>query len=158
MDKRSALLHYSQAHVQRIWCHVLRGKAAAIVGNAESPHRVALHADRDLGGLGVLADVGQRLLHDVQHLHLHIGGQRQAFGAAHDERPFQAGLVLKLGQGGAQGMANVFIAGAGAKVHQQLAHIGVALAHAHLQFTHAAVAGGGVAFGNGIAQQLGLDF
>ena len=38
-------------------------------------YRVALHAHRDLGGLGALRMLTAPL-HDVQHLHLHIG-QRQ---------------------------------------------------------------------------------
>ena len=78
--------------------------------------------------------------------------------ALHVQLRGHAGLVLELGQRGAQRRLNVFLAGAGAKVHQQLAHIGIALAHAHVQLGHAAVAGGGVVLGHRVVQQLRLNF
>ena len=53
-----------------------------------------------------------------------------------------AGLVLELDKRGAQRRFDVFLAGAGAEVHQQLAHIRIALAHAHIQLAEAAVAFG----------------
>ena len=66
--------------------------------------------------------------------------------------------MLKLRQRGAQRRLDILVAGAGTKMHQQLAHIGIALAHARVELGHAAVAPSRVVFGDGVAQQLGLNF
>ncbi|MCY1380993.1 hypothetical protein D9M69_688600 [compost metagenome] len=75
----------------------------------------------------------------------------------HAQRGGHAGLVLELGQRGAQGRFNILVVGAGAKVHEQLAHVGITLAHADIQLADAAVAFGLVATVHGVAQQLRLD-
>ena len=77
--------------------------------------------------------------------------------ARHGEGGGDPGLVLELGQGGTQCRLDVFFAGARAKVHQQFAHIRIALPHAHIELAHAAVARHKVALGHSIAQQLRLD-
>ncbi|MNV83990.1 hypothetical protein D3C71_1778330 [compost metagenome] len=78
--------------------------------------------------LRVLAHIGQRLLHHVQHLYLHIGGQCHALSLDAQVRG-QTGLVFELGQRGAQCGSDVLGIGAGAEMHQQLAHIRQAFAY-----------------------------
>ena len=59
-------------------CAVVGLVAHAVVAHFKAPDRLLLHIKPDLGRMRVLAHVGQRLLHDVQHLDLHVGRQRQA--------------------------------------------------------------------------------
>ena len=59
-----------------------RLEADAVVAHLEAPLRLLLHVEPDRGGPRMLAHVGQRLLHDVQHLDLQVGRQRHARGPA----------------------------------------------------------------------------
>ena len=105
----------------------------------------------------MLAHVRQRFLHDVQHLDLHVGRQRQAL-AVHVQRALEAGLVLELAQRGHERGLDVLGVGAGAKVHQQLAHVAVAFAHAQIDFAQHVLHLLRIAAGDGVAHELHLDF
>ena len=111
----------------------------------------------DLAGAGMFAHIGQRFLQHMQHLHLHVGRQRQAV-AMHGQVRRQAGLVLEFLQGFLQRLLNVVGVGAGAEMHQQLAHVADALAQPDIEFVQRLVHLRGLAFLGGDAQQLQLDF
>ena len=97
----------------------------------DAPLRLLLNVEPDLPGARMLAHVRQGLLHDVQHLDLNVRRQRHAL-ATHPRRRLQPGLVLELAQRGQQRGLDVLGVGAGAEVHQQLAHVAVVLAHTSL--------------------------
>ena len=107
-------------------------------------------------GTGMFTHVRQGFLHHVQHLDLYVGRQWQAM-PGHGQRGAHTRLVLKFRQRGLQRRLDVFFAGAGAKVHQQFAHIGITLTHPYIEFPHAAVARQGVVTRHSVAQQLGLN-
>jgi hypothetical protein len=136
--------------------HALVVEAATVVAHLHAPLWRLLHFHPHLARAGVFAHVGQRFLHHVQHLDLHVGGQRHAVALDREVRR-QAALVLELLQRRAQCGCDVFGARAGAEVHQQLAHVGQAFLHAGVEFAQRAFDVRGVLAFERAAQQADLD-
>ena len=82
--------------MHRVRRHRGRVKTHAVVLHLKAPARMPVHPQVHPLGAGMLAHVGQRFLHHVQHLDLHVGCQRQTM-AHHRQRGGHAGLVLKFG-------------------------------------------------------------
>ena len=132
-------------------------KTDAIVADHKTPACALEHFQIDLGGPRMLAHIGQGFLQHMQHLHLHIGWQRQAI-AVNGQVGRQAGLVLELLQRFLQGLPNVLGVGAGAEMHQQLAHVADTFAQPGVQFVQRLRHLHRLAFLGGCAQQLHLYF
>ena len=77
-DALRPLGHDAQSHMRLVGRPVAGGKALAVVAHLEPPLRLLLHVQPHLRRPRMLAHVGQRLLHDVQHLHLQDRRQRHA--------------------------------------------------------------------------------
>ena len=76
----------------------LRVKSNAIILHAKPPPRALVYPQGDGSSTGMFADIGQRLLNHMQHLHLHIGRQQLSGAAAVKKLSERAGaLASKFG-------------------------------------------------------------
>ena len=92
----------------------------------------------------------------MQHLQLHIGCQRQAV-AFHLHRSGQTALLLELAQRGLERGFDRLRIGAGAKVHQQFAYVGVAFAYPGVDLGQDPLCLQRVLLVEGVLHQLHLD-
>ena len=112
--------------------------ADAVVDNREFEFGSVLNIDEHLRGLGVLAHVGKRLLHDEDHLNLLSIGEFN-FGTRDRELHRQFRLRFKTIDHCIDRFREAFGVHALAEVQKQFAHVFVGFLHARLDLSHCGV-------------------
>ena len=155
-DPLRALAHDAQPHVVVARLVAARVEPAPVVAHREDVPGPAPHLDVHDRGVRVLAHVRQRLLQDVHDVELHVRRQGQRL-AARLQPDLHAGLPLEARGERADAVLDVALAGAGAEVDQQLAHVGIGFLHAGLDLVGDAGDARLVARGDRAAQHLHLQ-
>ena len=114
-DALGSFAHDPQSDMRIVMRGNITGETTPIVADAHAPARFLLHVEPHLSGVGVLAYVRERFLHDMQDLYLNVGGQRHAV-AFNGQTGFEFRLVLEFLQRGAQRGNNVFATRAGSEI------------------------------------------
>ena len=108
---------------------VLQVKADTVVFDAQGKVLLVEHADFDVLGFGVFADVGQAFLQDEDDLQLFVIIQCAAVVLPYCF-DIDFGLAFKPGQQGGYGFREVFVADFGSEIQQEFAHVFVTFLYA----------------------------